>query len=60
MSGLPEQYVVDHQMDPHGDDQSRQMSQHSMPLNYDDSSVVENEYTLSNSRNRRVIHEIIV
>lgn len=57
VSGLPEQYTD--QMDHHGDDQSRQMSQHSMPLNYDD-NVVENEYTLSNSRNRRVIHEIIV
>lgn len=46
-------------MDPHGDDQSRQMSQMSMPLSgYDDNA--ESDYTMSNTRNRRVIHEIIV
>jgi len=59
VSGLPEHQYHTDVVDHHDDNQSRQMSQHSMPLNYDD-SVVENDYTLSNSRNRRVIHEIIV
>lgn len=48
--------------DPHGDDQSRQMSQMSqmsMPLNYDVDNV-DGDYTMSNTRPRRVIHEIIV
>lgn len=45
------------QMDHHSQmevDPNKQMSHN----NYDES--IENEYAMSNSRNRRVIHEIIV
>lgn len=58
VSGLPDPYMEQHMGEDQMDHQKLPQPQQHMSLNYDES--LESGYSTPNSRNRRVIREIIV
>jgi echinoid len=59
VSGLPDPYIEQMQMGEDQIDHSKAPQQHHMSMGYDETPL-ESGYSTPNSRNRRVIREIIV